>query len=221
MGVSGIERCIALLGGSFDPVHNGHVALGEYFAKLLFPDELRLLPASNPWQKSNLQAGAEDRIAMLRLAFERQAFPVVIDRQEIERNGATYTIDTLRAIRAELGPQTSLAFLIGADQLQKLNTWKDWRQLFDFAHICAASRPGFALDAAHVPAEVAQEFARRIATPEQIRDSPSGLVYLATNLAFDVSATAIRTALQGGELAESLIPPAVLDYIQHHHLYQN
>jgi nicotinate-nucleotide adenylyltransferase len=214
-------RCIALLGGSFDPVHDGHVALGSYFVKLLFPDELRLIPAGNPWQKDGLQASADDRVAMLQLAFARQPVPVVIDRQEIERQGATYTIDTLRAIRTEVGPDASLVFLIGADQLQKLNTWKNWEQLFDYAHICAASRPGFALDAQHVPAEVAQQFARRAATPKQIHETPHGLTYLATNLAVDISATEIRAALQGGAQAASLIPGAVLDYLQQHHLYQH
>ncbi|RJG06949.1 nicotinate-nucleotide adenylyltransferase [Noviherbaspirillum cavernae] len=219
MGVNAHRRCVAILGGSFDPVHNGHVALVAYFAKLLFPDEVRIIPAGNPWQKGNLQASAEDRLHMLRLAYDKQAFNVTIDRQEIERHGASYTIDTLRAIRAETGPDTSIAFLIGADQLQKLNTWKDWQRLFDYAHICAASRPGFALDAGHVPAEVAREFARRAATPQQIRETSHGLTCLATNLAIDISATEIRAALQREEQPESLIPPAVLDYIKHHHLY--
>jgi nicotinate-nucleotide adenylyltransferase len=213
--------CIALLGGSFDPVHNGHVALGSYFVKLLFPDELRLIPTGNPWQKSGLQASADDRIAMLQLAFARQPVPVVIDRQEIDRQSATYTIDTLRAIRAEVGPDTALAFLIGADQLQKLNTWKDWRKLFDYAHICAASRPGFALDAAHVPAEVAQEFVRRAATPAQIRATANGLTYLAANLAVDISATTIRDGVHSSTQAPSALPAAVLDYLQQHHLYQH
>ncbi|MGE5623288.1 MAG: nicotinate-nucleotide adenylyltransferase [Bacillota bacterium] len=215
------RRCIALLGGSFDPVHNGHVALGSYFVKLLGPDELRLLPAGNPWQKNGLQTSPEQRVAMLELAFSGLPVPVVIDRQEIERNTATYTIDTLRQLRTELGPEVSLVFLIGADQLQKLHTWKEWRHLFDHAHICAASRPGFALDDAHVPEEVAQVFARRAGTPEQIRHCAHGLTYLATNLAVDISATEIRAALLRGERPDSLIPPGVLDYIKQHHLYQN
>lgn len=223
MGVneSGGRRCIALLGGSFDPVHLGHVALGGYFAKLLFPDELRIIPAGNPWQKGKLNATAQDRVEMIRRAFDRQPLPVSIDQQEIRRPAATYTIDTLRAIRAEVGPDASLAFLIGADQLQKLNTWKDWRQLFDHAHICAASRPGFAMDASHVPADVLQEFARRGATPEQIRATPHGLTCFASNLAVNISSTEVRAALLRGERPDALIPATVLDYIKLHHLYQN
>lgn len=215
------RRCVVLLGGSFDPVHNGHVALGDYFAKLLIPDELRIIPAGNPWQKPALRAAAEDRIEMIRLAFERQSIPVTIDRQEIRRDGATYTVDTLRGVRAELGEQTSIVFLLGADQLQRLDTWREWNKLFELAHLCAASRPGFSIQDSRIPAAVAREFSRRAATPSQIRDTPHGLTYLASNLAIDISATQIRSAFRQGVRPESQIPPGVLDYIEQHHLYQS
>ncbi|CAL60761.1 Putative nicotinic acid mononucleotide adenylyltransferase, NAD(P)-requiring, NadD-like [Herminiimonas arsenicoxydans] len=216
-----VTRCIALLGGSFDPVHNGHVALADYFVALLKPDELRVIPAGNPWQKHGLQASGQDRMAMVRSAFSTQKVTVNIDQQEILRPSATYTIDTLRAIRQELGPHASIVFLMGADQLQHLNTWQEWQHMFDYAHICAASRPGFAMDAAHIPTEVAQEFTRRTGTPEQIRTTPQGLAYLAPNLAVDISATAIRAALQRGERPTSQLPLGVLDYIEQHHLYKS
>ncbi|SNS41334.1 nicotinate-nucleotide adenylyltransferase [Noviherbaspirillum humi] len=213
--------CIAVLGGSFDPVHNGHVALGGYFARLLFPDTLRLIPAGNPWQKQPLEASAEDRIAMLKLAFRGLPVPVVIDEQEIRRQGATYTIATLKSLRAELGTDAAIAFLIGADQLQRLDTWVEWESLFDLAHICAAARPGFSVDEAHLPQAVRREFARRAGTPQQLRDTPHGLTYLAGNLDIDIAATDIRAALRRGEAPAALIPGAVLDYIKSHHLYQD
>ncbi|MDY7580008.1 nicotinate-nucleotide adenylyltransferase [Herbaspirillum sp. RTI4] len=215
------SRCIAILGGSFDPVHNGHVALAQYFVDLLHPDELHVLPAGNPWQKHGLQASAADRVEMVRRAFDNQKVPVVIDEQEILRSTATFTIDTLRALREELGPDVSIVFLMGADQLQHLNTWQGWRQLFDYAHLCAASRPGFGMGAAHVPQEVAQEFASRNATPQQIASHSHGLTCLASNLAVDISSTAIRASLHNGERPDVLIPARVLDYIEQHHLYQS
>lgn len=215
------RRCIAVLGGSFDPVHNGHVALGSYFAKLLMPDELRVIPAGNPWQKQGLTAAPKHRIAMARLAFSGLAVPVTIDEQEIRRSSPTYSIDTLRALRAEFGPEVSIAFLLGADQLQQLHTWKEWQSLFDHAHLCAASRPGFSLDVTHLPSEVAREFKRREASAGQIRNSPHGLTCLATNLAVNISATEIRAAFERGELLEALVPTGVLDYIKQHHLYGN
>jgi nicotinate-nucleotide adenylyltransferase len=215
------RRCIALLGGSFDPVHNGHVALGEHFVALLQPDELRVIPAGNPWQKHGLQAAPADRVEMVRRAFSQQTVPVVIDQQEIRRTTPTYTIDTLQALRTELGEDISIVFLMGADQLQHLDTWQGWRQLFNHAHLCAASRPGFGIDAAQVPVAVMDEFTRRAGTPEEIRRTSHGKAYLASSLDVDISSTEIRSLLQRGERPESLIPARVLDYIEQQHLYQN
>lgn len=215
------QRCIAVLGGSFDPVHNGHVLLAEHFVNMLRPDELRVIPAGNPWQKHGLQASPTDRVEMVRRAFSSQQAPVVIDEQEIHRASATYTIDTLRALRAELGPDVSIVFLMGADQLQHLDSWQDWQGLFGYAHLCAASRPGFELSAAHVPTAVAEEFRRRHGTTDQIRSTTHGLGYLASGLAVDISSTEIRAQLQRGTRPDSLIPAGVLDYIEQHHLYRN
>ena len=212
--------CVALLGGSFDPVHHGHVALAALFARLLAPDELRIIPAGSPWQKNGLRASAGQRVAMLELAFGEAGLTVTMDRQEIERNAPTYTIDTLRNVRAELGPQASIVLLMGADQLQHLDTWREWRALFELAHIGVAARPGYALDAAHLPPAVLEQLTARLGSLAQCRNTPSGLAYLAETLDVDISATQIRAALQRGEKAISLISPVVLDYIQQHNLYK-
>ena len=212
--------CVALLGGSFDPVHNGHVALAALFQDLLQPDQLRIIPAGNPWQKNGLRASAEQRVAMLELAFGEAALNVTLDRQEIARNAPTYTIDTLRNVRAELGEQASIVFLMGADQLQHLDTWRNWRALFDLAHIGVAARPGYSLAEAALPAAVATELQQRRGNLEQLRNTPSGHAYLAQTLDVDISATQVRAALQRGETANSLISPVVLDYIQQHNLYK-
>jgi nicotinate-nucleotide adenylyltransferase len=216
-----VKRCVALLGGSFDPVHHGHVALAGLFANLLHPDELRILPAGKPWQKSGLQASDRDRVAMLELAFRDVRFPAVLDMQEIERETPTYTVDTLRQLRDELGPQASLVFLMGADQLHKLDTWREWRTLFELANIGVAARPGFELAREALPEAVAQELNRRLATPEQVRESKAGLVCLAHTLALDISATQVRNALRAASDAGALLAPQVLDYIQQHNLYKS
>lgn len=216
--------CIALLGGTFDPIHNGHVALGSLFVRLLVPDELRILPAGNPWQKEGMQAGAADRIEMLRRAFTGQPVPVVIDQREIISATPTYTVETLRHLRAELGPDPAIVFIVGADQLSRLDTWHEWQSLFDYASIGVASRPGFSMDALELPPAVAREFNRRAATPAQLRSTPRGLTYLASNLAMDVAATEIRDLLQNGAPLSALapmIPASVLDYIQQHNLYKS
>ncbi|MGZ3182224.1 MAG: nicotinate-nucleotide adenylyltransferase [Telluria sp.] len=215
-----MTRLAALLGGSFDPVHRGHLALAALFVHLLHPDELRVLPAGDPWQKATgLKASAADRIAMLELAFADAGLPMTIDRQEIDRQGPTYSIDTLRALRRELGEATSIVFLMGADQLQHLDSWREWRALFGLAHFAVAARPGFALEA--LPAAVQAEVAVRLGEVADLRAAPGGRVLLARELDENVSATVVRAELAAGRQPRSLVPCVVLDYIQQHNLYKN
>jgi nicotinate-nucleotide adenylyltransferase len=223
MGIN-THRCVLVFGGSFDPVHSGHVALVQYFSTQLQPQELRLIPTGQSWQKNALIANAADRIEMLKLALATEVdVPVVIDQQEIQRAArqqSNFSIDTLRQLRSEMGEQTCMVFLIGADQLQNLHTWKDWRQLFTLAHICVATRPGFSIDDNSINSEVAKEWSERSATLQEIKLAPAGKTFIAHDLAWDVSATDIRRELKQKQQTTSLIPPKVLDYIQQHHLYR-
>ena len=212
---------VLLMGGSFDPVHLGHVAVAGYFVRLLLPDVLRLLPAGDPWQKPPLHASAEHRCAMLQLAFAGQPVPVVIDRQEIERGGASYSIDTLQALRRELGQDASLNWIMGADQLERFHTWRAWESLFELANFVVASRPGYTLQTAGLDPRVAQQFNRRLGTAAQLRDAPHGLTLLASSLAFELSSTAVRAALARGERPQQALAPAVLDYAEQHQLYRS
>jgi len=214
------RRCIAVLGGSFDPVHNGHVALGTYFSRLLTVDELRIIPAGNPWQKEGLHVLPDARLAMVNAAFADYPFPVKIDSQELLRAGATYTVDTLQALRQELGVAASLSLLIGADQLLRLQTWHGWREIFDYAHLCVASRPGFAINAGQLSIEVEEFFLERLGTVSQLRQQPHGRSFLANDLSIEVSATEIRMLLLSGQRPSKLVPPRVLDYIEQHNLYK-
>lgn len=223
-----MNPCVALLGGSFDPVHRGHVALAELFARLLHPDELRILPAGQPWQKRNgLEAGDVERVAMLELAFRDAKFATTIDLREIDRRTPTYTVETLRELRAELGAAASIVFLMGADQLQKLDSWRDWQALFELANFGVAARPGYRLDEAGLPPAVARELAQRHARPDEVRASPAGRICLAHTLAVDISATQVRAAVHAGGRANTgtdisaLLMPQVLDYIQQHNLYKS
>lgn len=223
-GALGRNRCIAVLGGSFDPVHQGHVALAQLFVGLLRPDLLRILPAGQPWQKGGLAASERDRIAMLELAFaplRSDALPVMIDLQEVERKTPTYTVETLRALRRELGAQASIVFLMGADQLRKLDSWNEWRELFELANLGVATRPGYDLAQDALPPAVAHELSARLATPDTVRQTAHGKVCLAPTLDVDLSSSQLRAALQSGADASALGMAQVLDYIQQHHLYKN
>jgi nicotinate-nucleotide adenylyltransferase len=226
-----LPRRIGLLGGTFDPIHNAHLALARRFADVLQLTELVLLPAGQPWQKADVSA-AHHRLAMTRAAAGSLMLPgvaVTVATDEIEHDGPTYTVETLENWRAREGADASIALLIGADQLVHLDTWREWRHLFDFAHVCAATRPGFEL--APVPSAVAREIAARKASAAVLRGTPSGHLLIDTTLAFDLSATDIRAHLrerlarhadsspESDAAAASHVPEAVWDYILQHHLY--
>ena len=211
------KPCIAVLGGGFDPVHSGHIAIVETIYRLLKPTQLRIIPTGWSKQKTAFQAGPADRLAMLTLAFKELAatIPLIIDDQEIKRaeqGKPSYSIDTLANLRFEFGAGASLVFIIGADQLQQLQHWKNWEHLLDLAHILVASRPGFDLDG--VDSQVAYEFAQHADSMTALRNRPFGHTCICTDLNFDISSTQIRNKNN-----LSFVPPAVLDYIQQHHLY--
>jgi nicotinate-nucleotide adenylyltransferase len=197
--------------------------------------EVVLMPAGQPWQKEDVSA-AGHRLAMTRAAAASLALPgvtVSVATDEIEHDGPTYTVDTLERWREREGKNASIALLIGADQLVRLDTWRDWQRLFEFAHIAAATRPGF--DVAAVPPAVATEIAQRAAGADTLQATPSGHLLIDTSLAFDVSATDIRAHLRaslennadyGASRADgpapsagNHVPAAVWDYIVQHHLY--
>ncbi|MBN3757943.1 nicotinate-nucleotide adenylyltransferase [Paraburkholderia sp. Tr-20389] len=222
-------RRIGILGGTFDPIHDGHLALARRFAGALDLTELVLMPAGQPWQKADVSA-AGHRLAMTRAAAASLTLPgvtVSVATDEIEHDGPTYTVDTLRRWREREGKDASISLLIGADQLVRLDTWRDWQQLFDYAHIAAATRPGF--DVSDVPPAVAAAIAQRAADAATLQATPAGHLLIDTSLAFDVSATDIRAHLRAslenaaaagdGQSAQNHVPTAVWDYIVQHHLY--
>ncbi|WP_088504204.1 nicotinate-nucleotide adenylyltransferase [Burkholderia ubonensis] len=226
---SPLLRRIGLLGGTFDPIHDGHLALAGRFADVLGLTELVLLPAGQPYQKHDVSA-AEHRLAMTRAAAQSLVLPgttVSVATDEIEHAGPTYTVDTLARWRARVGPDASLSLLIGADQLVRLDTWRDWRRLFDYAHICVSTRPGFDLGTA--PQVVAQEVAARQAGADVLMATPAGRLLIDTTLAFDIAATDIRAHLreciarraQMPDASAEHVPPAVWAYILQHRLYQS
>ncbi|MDE1182775.1 nicotinate-nucleotide adenylyltransferase [Paraburkholderia sp.] len=229
-----LPRRVALLGGTFDPIHDGHLALASRFAQVLNLTELVLLPAGQPWQKADVSS-AKHRLAMTQAAARALIVPgttVQVATDEIDHDGPTYTVDTLqrwrdRESREHPDNQASLTLLIGADQLVRLDTWRDWRRLFELAHIAVATRPGF--DLGSVPPAVAAEIASRQAAADVLQATPCGHLLIDTTLAFDVSATDIRAHLRErlaqhatGELQDAAtnhVPTAVWDYILQHNLY--
>ncbi|MBB3258765.1 nicotinate-nucleotide adenylyltransferase [Paraburkholderia bannensis] len=231
------ERRVGLLGGTFDPIHDGHLALARHFARVLDLTEVILLPAGQPWQKPEVSAAAH-RLAMTRLAAATLYLPgvtVTVDADEIEHDGPTYTVETLRRWRAKSASNANaaLTLLMGADQLLHLDSWHEWRELFALAHLGVASRPGF--DFAALPPEVGATVAARRADAATLAATRCGHLLIDETLALDVSATEIRRAVGSsgqddmsgaqtttpGGLAAGKVPATVWDYIHQHHLYRH
>jgi len=219
--VNDITSPLAILGGTFDPVHYGHLRLADDVRTALALPEVRLVPAGKPPHRVAPQASARDRIAMLELGVRE--FPgLVVDAREISRGGKSYTVDTLGELRREM-PHTPLALLIGADAFRGLPSWHRWSDLFVLAHLIVVPRPGIATGTG-LPDVLAREWnARRSDDPQVLRTRLAGSIYLQPVTERPISSTAIRAALAHGgpesvEIA-GLLPPAVLAYIEANALY--
>jgi nicotinate-nucleotide adenylyltransferase len=191
-------RRVGLLGGTFDPVHNAHLALAHAALAELRLHSVRWIPTGQPWQKDRPITSAEHREAMVRLATaEEPRFEV--DRLEIERQGPTYTVDTVKALSAaEPGCQWFL--IIGQDQYAGLHTWQGWQELVELVVLAVANRPG---DVRTVSTDVVRQRHRSVPLPM-----------------LDISASEIRRRVMAHQDISALVPPAVAQYIESNGLYR-
>lgn len=208
-------------GGTFDPIHCGHLAVARTVRDRLDVD-VRLVPAADPPHKAATQADASHRARMVELAVAGER-GLRVDRRELVRDMPSYSIDTLTDVRAEIGPAVPLVWVIGADSLAQLHRWHRWRALFDVGHVLAVGRPGFPLDAAglaDVDADLAGAIRERLRPVESLLDAPAGgLATLPMEPPRTESSTDIRRRIAAGEAWSAQVPPAVAAYIVRHRLY--
>src|SRR5512145_156066 len=213
-----IAPVIGLLGGSFDPIHVGHLQLARDALAHLPLDEVRFVPAAQPWQKDRV-ADAAHRAHMVERAIAHEP-RCVLDMHEIERGGTTYTIDTLRALRAGRWPDASLVLIMGSDQFERFDTWREWQGIVDLAHLAVARRAGVA---ARLNPTLAALWNERRCGPAELAHRRAGGIVEFPMTAVDASATEVRALLRdrsadGDRRLAQLVPAPVLDYIRAHHL---
>jgi len=212
---------VGILGGTFDPIHHGHLRLAEEVADEPGFVQVRIIPARIPPHRATPSVTSAHRLEMVRLACAGN-LRFQVDERECLREGPSYTVDTLTELRAELGDEQPLCLLMGVDAYQALTTWSRWEQLFALSHIIIAQRPGFELDAGQLPTALAREhLARRTRESVDLRVAPHGRVLAMDIPPLEISATAIRAALREGRSARYLLPDAVLDYIDRNRLYKD
>jgi nicotinate-nucleotide adenylyltransferase len=216
------NKAIGILGGTFDPIHYGHLRLAEEMLELANLSQIRFIPAGTPPHRDEPQVSAQHRSAMVRLAIADQpAF--VLDDREVERSGKCYTVDTLRELRAELGSNQPLCLLMGGDAFLQLDTWHEWEQLFGLAHIVVGSRPGFTLEERiHTAAPTLQShYQQRLCAAQVLSQKPAGGIAELAIPKLEISATLIRSRVAENRSIRYLLPNKVADYIHQHQLYKH
>jgi nicotinate-nucleotide adenylyltransferase len=190
---------VGVMGGTFDPIHHGHLVAGSEVASLFELDEVVFVPTGTPWQKAGVEVTpAEDRYLMTVIATASNP-RFTVSRLDIDRPGPTYTIETLRELRAQRGPDVELYFITGADALSNILTWRDVEELFELAHFVGCTRPG-----------------HRLADP----GLPDGRVSLVEVPALSISSTNCRERVRRGEPIWYLVPDGIVQYINKRGLYQ-
>lgn len=212
------RRAIGILGGTFDPVHYGHLRMALEMREALQLAEIRLLPCGEPVHRDPPEADSADRLAMLELAIGDE-MGLVIDTREIQRAGPSFMVDTLASLRAELGDTQSLCLLLGNDAFLGLPAWHRWQELLSFAHLVVMSRPGWQLRN-HIPVELQEVLEKHaIRTSDGLHARPGGCIWLQEVTALAISATGIRERIAGGLSPRFLLPDRVWDYVRKKKLY--
>lgn len=217
-------RTIGVLGGTFDPIHYGHLRFGADVRSALGLANVILIPAGVPPHRPPPVASAEHRLAMTELGCAE--FPgLVADGREVLRPGPSYTIDTLESLH-EQDRGRPLALLLGVDALQGLAGWHRWERLFTLAHLVVVERPGIEFDAATLTPQLRVQWERRIATdPSRLSRQLAGAIVRVSIAPQPISSTVIRAALARGATGRKevagLLPPAVLTYIDRNQLYRS
>ena len=194
-----MRRRIGVMGGTFDPIHHGHLVAASEAAALFDLDEVVFVPTGRPWQKDQgAVSAAEDRYLMTVIATASNP-RFSVSRIEVDRDGPTYTIDTLRELSASYGDDVDLFFITGADALAAILSWKDTDELFSLAHFIGVTRPGFALDDGHLPHDV---------------------VTLLEIPAMAISSSGCRLRVSQGRPIWYLVPDGIVQYIEKRNLYR-
>lgn len=210
-------RLIALLGGTFDPIHLGHILPAQETVQWLGAKQLHLIPAHIPPHKAGTHANAKQRTKMVALVCDKSAV-FTLDTRELKRHSPSYTIDTLQQIKTEQ-PNAALYFIMGMDSLLSFTQWRSWQDILTLCNLVVNIRPGYphlALEAALEPALKS----RLIYSLAQLQRQQTGQILIHESTPVDISSTTIRAKIKAGSNVSQYLPQCVYDYIEQHKLYR-
>ncbi len=212
-------KLIGILGGTFNPIHYGHLRMAQELADVLDFDEVRFIPAATPPHKPTPEVSPGQRAAMVELAISNNPL-FKLDTRELERTGASYTIDTLISLREELGENVALCLILGSDAFVKLNTWHRWQELINNCHIILVQRPNLAVQP-KLPEELTtllhDHYTENIS---DLSEKSAGYIHMQKITPLDISSTKIRDDLKIGRSQRYLVPYNIIEYISTHKLYK-
>lgn len=212
-----ITKPIGIFGGSFDPIHNGHLNIAKQLYQQLYLQEVRFIPCQKAVLDKTIQASAQQRLTMLQLAIQNQT-EFIIDERELNRATPSYTVDTLISLREELGSNIPFCLIIGSDSLENLTRWHRWQELIQLAHLIVVPRPNSSLPQQGKIAELVQQ--HQIDDVKLLGKNASGCLFIANLPPSSVSATQIRNQIAAGLNPQDLLPENVLKFIEQENLYK-
>ena len=208
---------VGVFGGTFDPIHYGHLRSALELVERLQLRQLRLMPCAVPPHRDAPTCDARHRAAMVELAVAGEP-RLACDSRELARAGTSYTIDSLAELRSELGEDCSLSLVMGCDAVLEITTWHRWQELLDRAHVVVIARPGWQLPDSGPVAQWLRK--HRPLDASELHRRPCGSILVEELRPLAISSTEIRELLAAGRSARYLLPQVVLEYIQAHNLYQ-
>lgn len=211
-----------IYGGTFDPIHYGHLRIAEELLDILGLTKILFVPSGAPRLRAEPAASRTQRAEMVKLAIQDNG-KFLLDEREIKQPGISTTVRLLREYRSESESDAALCFILGVDAFAKIDQWVEWRELFKLCHLIVVARPGYMSvgEERNWPIEVKAEFAARCVTNAgDLELQSTGLIHEARTSLLDISATQIRSLIAAGKSARYLLPDSVCDYIKHNNLYK-
>lgn len=212
---------IGIYGGTFDPIHYGHLRIAEELLDMISLKRIIFVPTGAPRLRAAPVAARNHRSNMVYLAIRDNSM-FSLDEREVNRPGISTTIESLREYRCELGDRTALCFILGMDAFVKINHWHHWHELFNLCHMIIVARPGYLpiSDQQYLPADIKKEFiSRRVLNANDLELQTCGFIYAAPTTLLEISASHIRSLINSGKSIRYLLPEIVSDYIKSNCLY--
>ena len=212
---------VGIFGGTFDPIHYGHLRVAEEIVETVGLQKMYFVPAGMPRLRYSPVASSQHRVEIVRLAIQKNP-DFVLDEREINRGGVSYSIDTVREFKQEFGEEIRLCFVLGADAFINLPEWNNWKELFNLCHFIVSTRPGYTLTLIKelLSKELREECSQRwVSNTESLKKNASGLIFIASTTMLDISATSIRAHIAVGRSVRHLVPSVTVNYISENKLY--